>query len=277
MRGFKDDQSINLFTNFDPFLSFSDGQLGVKNRSFINKVGEYNAAHPNLWMLGREAYFFMTECFGYPPTENEFYWFADIITDFEKNEGWQDFANSVINHGDNNLQFDRDSPSIKDIRIITNSSNCDEGWFTNAIMQILKPYIVNRDLDPDTIPDIEAYLWAISSLWIDDTLSDFQRGFFDSTALDCVHKSAASAKIFAEAIESSRTAVSATNRRGATAKNAPTKALKELFLNEWRLTGQEYKGISDFARIISARDGIQLDQRTLRKWISEDNKQRLYS
>ncbi|KAI2693095.1 hypothetical protein [Pseudomonas sp. TNT3] len=275
MRGFKNDPSINLFTNFDPFLSFSDEQFGVKNRSFINGAGEYNAEHPNLWRLGREAYIFMTECFGVPPTENEFYWLADKIIEFEQNEVWLKFANDVINQDNNSLQFDRDSPPIKDIRSVVNSSNCDEGWFTNAIMQILKPLIVNRLIAPDAIPDIEGLLWGISLLWIDDALRDFQHGIVDSTALDCVQQSAASAKIFREAIDSSRSAVSATNRRGATAKNAPTNTLKEHFLSEWRLTGQEYKGISDFARIISARDGIQLDQRTLRKWISEDNKQRL--
>jgi hypothetical protein len=275
MRGFKDDQNKNLFINFDPFMSFSEGQLGVENKSFINKSGESNSAHPNLWRLGREAYCFMIKCFGIPPSENEFYWLADEIINFEKNENWLELVNYAINHGNNSLQFDRDSPPIKDVRTIVNASNYDEGWFTNATMHILKPLIVNRAVDPLAIPDIEGFLWGLSLLWIDDTLSDFQRGVMDSTALDCVQRSATSAKIFREAIESSRAAVSATNRRGATAKNAHTNALKESFLNEWRLTGQEYKGISDFARIISTRDGIQLDQRTLRKWISEDNKQRL--
>lgn len=274
MRGFKDDQNKNLFTNFDPYLSFSEGQPGVKNKSFIKKSGASNSEHPNLWRLGREAYCFMIECFGIPPSENDLYWLADIIIDFEKNESWIEFVNCAINYGNNSLQLDRDSPPIKDIKTIVSSSNYDEGWFTNATMQILKPLIVNRIVDPLAIPDIEAFLWGLSLLWIDDALSDFQRGVMDSTALDCVQRSAASAKIFREAIESSRAAVSATNRRGALAKNAPTNALKECFLNEWRLTGKEYKGISDFSRIISARDGIQLDQRTLRKWISEDNKQR---
>jgi len=275
MRGFKDDPNKNLFTNFDPFLSFSEGQPGVKNRSFINKTGESNAEHPNLWRLGREAYFFITQRFGIPPTENDLYELADTIIDFEKNEKCLDTFNYLIANGSIILQFDRDSPQIKDIRALVNASNYYEGLFIHATMQILKPLVVNRNIDPNTFPDIEGFLWGLSLLWIDDALNDFQRGVIDSTALDCVQRSAASARIFREAIESSRAAVSATNRRGATAKNAPTNALKECFLNEWRLTGQEYKGISDFARIISARDGIQLDQRTLRKWISEDNKQRL--
>lgn len=58
-------------------------------------------------------------------------------------------------------------------------------------------------------------------------------------------------------------------RARAALRHAPTNQRREAVLREWEEYGREYKGHSDFARIIIRRDNLQLTERTVARWVSD--------
>jgi hypothetical protein len=58
-------------------------------------------------------------------------------------------------------------------------------------------------------------------------------------------------------------------RERAALRHAPSNQRREAVLREWKEYGREYKGHSDFARIIIRRDNLQLTERTVARWVSD--------
>lgn len=275
MPGFKNWREYGLFSQYDPFLTFADGQVGVKTNSFACNENEIFTEYPCLWRTGRDAYIALTNRIGHPPTEHELALLADEIIAFEKDEAWVSFVSDVIRDPRNTLQFHKDSPLINDIQKIINSPDYFDGWFTGAVAEIVINLLPFSKFPTDKIPDLECYLLGITIFWIDNAIIEASLGLPESAALSCLTASFSRAKTYREIVISTKTAIRSSHAPGAHAKHASEHKEKVKALDAWHKEGEKYKSVSSFVRHYCKKNTTFLTEETLTRYINKHKMSKL--
>ncbi|WP_032831593.1 hypothetical protein [Pseudomonas sp. GM78] len=263
-----------VFVGFDPYLTFAEGERGVREKIFLRADGTPTADWFHLdqdrrgflsplWKAGHDAYVIVAGRLGAQPTTQDF---KDIVEDIRENEkGWAPYIQHAIDVGQLRLQ-EVDGPITTTVaRALEDGSY---GWLLNVLMKFVTPGVISGHFSADDFPDFEALFSAMGLIYIDDYL--FTKGVNSPDMDECyglVHSSFTSAELYRESLAAAKEAVSARGRRSASARHKPTNQLKAAAVAEWDARGTNYSGMAAFAR--HHHKEYEVTERTLYDWVRE--------